>query len=135
MRHYGRMSNSFDLNEHPVIAFVPTRDPDRARTFYRDLLGLRLTSEQLPFALVFEAHGIMLRITVVEELTPPPYTSLGWEVPNIDDAVAALTQKGVEFERYPNMIQDELGIWAAPGGSRVAWFRDPDGNTLSLTQQ
>jgi catechol 2,3-dioxygenase-like lactoylglutathione lyase family enzyme len=129
------MPTGFDLNEHPVVAFVPTRDPDRARAFYRDLLGLRLTAELLPFALVFDAHGIMLRITVVKELTPPPYTSLGWEVPNIEEAVATLTQKGVKFERYPNMTQDERGIWAAPGGSRVAWFRDPDGNTLSLSQR
>jgi catechol 2,3-dioxygenase-like lactoylglutathione lyase family enzyme len=128
------MSNGFDLNEHPVIAFVPTRDPDRARAFYRDLLGLRLTLEQLPFALVFDAHGIMLRVIVVKELTPPSYTTLGWEVPNIEHAVATLKEKGVQFERYPNMSQDQLGIWTAPGGSKIAWFRDPDGNTLSLSQ-
>ena len=82
------MANGFNLNEHPLIAFVPTRDPDRARTFYRDLLGLRVTSEQLPFALVFDAHGIMLRVTVVKELTPPPYTKLGWEVADRQEAVA-----------------------------------------------
>src|SRR3982750_984505 len=85
------MDNGFELNEHPLIAFVPTRDPDRARAFYRDLLGLRLISEQLPFALVFDARGVVLRVTVVKELTPPPYTALGWEVPNIEDAVASLT--------------------------------------------
>jgi len=127
-------NNRFELNEHPLIAFVPTRDPDRARAFYRDLLGLRLISEQLPFALVFDAHGVMLRVTVVKELTPPPYTALGWEVPNIEDAVASLTAKGLQFERYPNMNLDQLGIWTAPDGSKVAWFRDPDGNTLSLSQ-
>src|SRR5881227_3240710 len=73
--HDWGMDNGFELNEHPLIAFVPTRDPDRARAFYRDLLGLRLISEQLPFALVFDAHGVMLRVTVVNELTPPPYTA------------------------------------------------------------
>ena len=129
------MAKIFDLSEHAPIAFVPTRDPDRARAFYRDLLGLHLTSEQLPFALVFDAHGIMLRVTVVRELAPAPYTTLGWQVPKIEDAVESLTEKGIQFERYPNMSQDELGIWTAPGGSKVAWFRDPDGNTLSLSQQ
>ncbi len=128
------MSSGFDLNGYPVVAFIPTLNPDRAKAFYRDVLGLRLTAEQLPFALVFDAHGITLRVTVVNELTPPPYTALGWEVPNIRGAVMALTQKGARFERYPNMTQDELGIWIAPGGTRVAWFRDPDGNILSLSQ-
>jgi|SRR5689334_12731015 catechol 2,3-dioxygenase-like lactoylglutathione lyase family enzyme len=128
------MANEFNLNQHSLIAFVPTRDPDRAKAFYRDQLGLRLTSEQLPFALVFDAHGIMLRVTVVKELTPPPYTVLGWEVADIQEAVATLAKKGIQFERYPNMSQDQLGIWTAPGGSKIAWFRDPDGNTLSLSQ-
>ena len=77
----------------------------------------------------------MLRVTVVNELTPPPSTALGWEVPKIEDAVARLTEKGLQFERYPNMNLDQLGIWTAPGGSKIAWFRDPDGNTLSLSQQ
>ena len=128
------MANDFELKGHPLIAFVPTRDPDRARTFYRDLLGLHLASEQLPFALVFDAHGTMLRVIVVKELTPPPCTTLGWEVPDIQEAAATLAQKGIQFERFPNMNQDHLGIWTAPGGSKVAWFRDPDGNTLSLSQ-
>jgi catechol 2,3-dioxygenase-like lactoylglutathione lyase family enzyme len=128
------MVTGFDLRQHPVVAFVPTLNPDGAKAFYCDVLGLQLTSEQLPFALVFDAHGIMLRVIVVQELTPPPYTTLGWEVPNIQEAVAGLAAKGVQFVRYPNMSQDENGIWTAPGGSRVGWFRDPDGNTLSLSQ-
>ena len=128
------MANDFQLNEHPLIAFVPTCDAHRAKTFYRDVLGLRLASEQLPFALVFDAHGTMLRVVVVKELTPPPYTTLGWEVADIQDAVATLAARGIQFQRYPNMNQDHLGIWTAPGGSKVAWFRDPDGNTLSLSQ-
>lgn len=129
------MANDFELNAHPLVAFVPTRDPDRARTFYRDLLGLHLAYEQLPFALVFDAHGVMLRVIVVKELTPPPYTTLGWEVPDIQSAVATFAAKGIEFQKYPNLTHDALGIWTAPGGAKVAWFRDPDGNTLSLSQQ
>jgi catechol 2,3-dioxygenase-like lactoylglutathione lyase family enzyme len=134
MRNDMRMDPAFDLNQHSVVAFVPTLDPDRARAFYRDVLGLHLTAEQLPFALVFDAHGTMLRVTVVRELTPPPYTTLGWEVPNLQDAVRNLAAKGIHFERYPGMSQDELGIWTAPESSQIAWFRDPDGNTLSLSQ-
>jgi predicted enzyme related to lactoylglutathione lyase len=128
------MNSGFDLSENPLIAFIPTRDAERARAFYRDLLGLCLTSDQLPFALVFDAHGIMLRVTVVNELTPPPYTTLGWNVPDIQQALANLTNRGIQFVRYPNMSQDQFGIWTSPAGSKIAWFRDPDGNTLSLSQ-
>jgi catechol 2,3-dioxygenase-like lactoylglutathione lyase family enzyme len=128
------MSVRFNLSEHPLIAFLPSRDAERALSFYRDLLGLRLISEQLPFALVFDAHGIMLRVTVINELMPPSYTTLGWSVPNIEDAVTGLTERGIQFVRYPKMSQDQLGIWTSPGGSKVAWFRDADGNTLSLSQ-
>lgn len=126
--------SSFDLKEHPVIAFVATCDPARALAFYRDQLGLPLMSDQLPFALVFDAHGIMLRVTAVKELTPARYTVLGWEVPDIENALTGMQQKGVRFETYPGMNQDALGIWTAPGGAKIAWFRDPDGNTLSLSQ-
>ena len=116
------------------MAFVPTRDPDRARKFYRDTLGLPLVSEELPFALVFDVKGTMLRVTVVEKLNPPPFTVLGWQVPDITIAAKTLQNAGVTFERYPGMPQDELGIWTSPSGAKVAWFKDPDGNTLSLSQ-
>ncbi|MDQ2773408.1 MAG: VOC family protein [Acidobacteriota bacterium] len=128
------MSKMFQLNEHPIIAFVATRDPARAKQFYGETLGLRLVSEELPFALVFDAHGTMLRVTVVRELTAAAYTVLGWRVTDISVAANGLRGVGVEFERYPGMQQDELGIWTAPGGSKIAWFRDPDGNTLSISE-
>lgn len=128
------MTKSFDLQDQPIIAFVATRNPDRAREFYRDQLGLRLTWDELPFALVFDAHGIMLRVTVVKDLVAALHTVMGWLVPDLEVAVRGLQEKGVRFERYPNMNQDDLGIWTAPGGTRVAWFRDPDGNILSLSQ-
>jgi predicted enzyme related to lactoylglutathione lyase len=128
-------NDKFELIDHSIIAFVPTRDADRARTFYRDVLGLALIQEQLPFALVFDAHGVMLRVTLVNELTPPSHTILGWNVPDIENAATTLAARGVTFLRYPNMPQDQLGIWTSPGGARVAWFSDPDGNTLSLSQE
>ncbi len=128
------MTNQFQLAQQNVIAFVATRDPGRAKKFYRDTLGLPLVSEELPFALVFDANGIMLRVTVVEKLSSAPYTMLGWQVRNITVAVEALRKTGVEFQLFPGMPQDDLGIWTAPGGAKVAWFRDPDGNTLSVSQ-
>jgi hypothetical protein len=86
------------------------------------------------FALVFDAHGVMLRVARVHELTPAPYTVLGWKVADISAAVKELQIRGVAFERYEGLDQDELGIWKSPGGAKVAWFKDPDRNTLSLTQ-
>jgi catechol 2,3-dioxygenase-like lactoylglutathione lyase family enzyme len=116
------------------MAFVGVRDPERAKAFYRDTLGLHLVTEQLPFALVFDAHGIMLRVSIVQEVAAAPYTVLGWEVPDIAAAVEELTSAGVAFERFPGMNHDKLGVWKSPGGAHVAWFKDPDGNLLSLTQ-
>jgi catechol 2,3-dioxygenase-like lactoylglutathione lyase family enzyme len=128
------MTKQFQLREQRLIAFVATRDPDRAKKFYRDTLGLGLMSEELPFALVFDAHGTMLRVTIVTELKPAGYTVLGWQAANIVAAARSLQENGVQFERYQGMQQDELGIWTAPGGAKVAWFKDPDGNTLSISQ-
>jgi catechol 2,3-dioxygenase-like lactoylglutathione lyase family enzyme len=128
------MPKQFRLNEHPIIAFVATRDPARARQFYGDKLGFRLVSEEMTFALVFDAHGTMLRVTVVKELTAAGYTVLGWQVTNISVAAKSLRRAGIEFERYAGMEQDELGIWTSPGGGKVAWFKDPDGNTLSISE-
>jgi len=121
------------LQSEKLVAFVPIRDADRARAFYCATLGLRLVSEDR-FALVFEIDGTPLRATLVGEFQPQRFTVLGWQV---DDAAATarrLSAAGVRFERYPGMEQDELGLWSAPGGARVAWFRDPDGNVLSITQ-
>ncbi len=121
------------LGNCKLIAFVSTKNPDRAKVFYGDVLGLRLVEDN-PFALVFDAAGTMLRVSKVHELTPAPYTVLGWKVPDIRAAVQHVISHGGKFERYPGMPQDELGIWTTPGGDYVAWFKDPDGNTLSLTQ-
>jgi catechol 2,3-dioxygenase-like lactoylglutathione lyase family enzyme len=121
------------LAEHALIAFVATRNPERARRFYQEVLGLRLVADE-PSALVFDAHGTVLRVQKVSELSPHPFTTLGWRVPDIDAATAALEQRGVRFESYPGLDQNERGVWTSPGGARVAWFKDTDGNTLSLTQ-
>ncbi len=128
------MAEQFELAKQNVIVFIPTCNSARATEFYRDRLGLRLISEELPFAVVFDANGIMLRITIVKELIPAPYTVLGWRVPDVARAASALHKAGVKLERYPGMQQDELGIWTAPGGTKVAWFKDPDGNTLSVSE-
>lgn len=128
------MSKQFRLAEQCILTFVPSTDPDRARKFYRDKLGLRLIREDLPFALVFDVGGITLRVTIVENLKPAPFTVFGWQVPNVAAAVEALEKMGVRFQRYPGMQQDEQGIWTSPGGAKIAWFKDLDGNTLSLSQ-
>ena len=121
------------LQSQPIIAFVATTDPKRAKAFYAETLGLRLVSED-DFALTFDAGGTMLRVAVVQTLQPAGYTVLGWIVPDIVKAVQELVQRGVTFRRYEGMPQDPLGIWSSPSGARVAWFSDPQGNTLSLTE-
>lgn len=121
------------LGSAELVAFVSTAEPGRAREFYAARLGLRLVEES-PFALVFDAHGTMLRVTLVPDVVAAPYTVLGWTVPDIAAAIQHLAREGVEFDTYEGMGQDELAIWTSPGGAKVAWFRDPDGNTLSLTQ-
>ena len=121
------------LNAADLIAFVSTARPEAAIAFYRDALGLALVADE-PFALVFDVRGVMLRVTKVDAVQPAPYTVLGWHVADIRAAVEALGARGVAFERYPGMPQDELGIWTSPSGARIAWFGDPDGNVLSLTQ-
>jgi catechol 2,3-dioxygenase-like lactoylglutathione lyase family enzyme len=115
-----------------IVAFVGTRNPDRAKHFYQGTLGLTLVYED-NFALVFDVRGTMLRVTKVPELTPAKFTVLGWQVNDIVTAVRDLQIAGVTFERY-DFPQDELGIWTAPGGAKVAWFKDPDDNVLSLSQ-
>jgi catechol 2,3-dioxygenase-like lactoylglutathione lyase family enzyme len=117
-----------------VMAFVATARPDEALVFYRDALGLRFI-EDSPFALVFETSGRMLRVQKLPEpFTPAPGTVLGWKVADIRGAIAGMAGRGIVFSRYPGLPQDELGIWRTPSGDEVAWFADPDGNTLSLTQ-
>jgi catechol 2,3-dioxygenase-like lactoylglutathione lyase family enzyme len=121
------------LGDHNIIAFIATGDAERARQFYEDVLGLRCI-EDTPFALVFEARGTMLRIQKLSAFKPAPHSVLGWSVPDIEAIIRELRDKGVRFERFAEMAQDELGVWSAPSGAKVAWFKDPDGNILSLTQ-
>jgi catechol 2,3-dioxygenase-like lactoylglutathione lyase family enzyme len=116
-----------------LIGFIPTTDFPRAVTFYQDILGLPLL-EQTPFALVFGVNTGTLRVTLVPELHAAPYTVIGWVVEDIVDTVFELTSKGVSFVWYAGIDQDESGIWRTPAGELVAWFHDPDGNTLSLTE-
>jgi predicted enzyme related to lactoylglutathione lyase len=121
------------LADKELKAFVPTVKPELAKAFYRDVLGLKLLSED-NYALEFDANGTLLRVIIVPELTPHPFTAVGWNVDDIASVIKSLNAKGVFCERYGFFEQDELGIWIAPGGSKVAWFKDPDGNTLSLTE-
>ena len=121
------------LSQASVITFVATANPRAAREFYEGILGLPFV-EDSPFALVFDLHGTMLRIHKVKQVVQTTYTDLGWQVADIKAAVQELTAAGVTFERFDGMPQDELGIWATPDGSAVAWFKDPDGNTLSIAQ-
>jgi hypothetical protein len=121
------------LADKKLKAFIPTVDPAKARNFYMNILGLKLLSED-NYALEFDSNGTILRITTVDKLTPHPFTVLGWNVRNIVQMIELLISKGVVFEKYEFMEQDKLGIWTSPGGAKVAWFKDQDGNLLSLTE-
>jgi catechol 2,3-dioxygenase-like lactoylglutathione lyase family enzyme len=129
------MSKDSILGANKIVAFVHITDWARARAFYEDVLGLRLVEEEKPFALVFDANGIMLRVTPGGKHKPASGTVLGWEVESIERTVERLTAAGVIFLRYPGLNDnDPLGIWTSPSGARIAWFHDPDGNVLSLTE-
>lgn len=115
------------------VAFVATTDLAAARTFYADTLGLEFVAEE-PAALVFRlAHGF-LRVTAFADHLPPGHTVLGWIVDDIDDAVARLGDRGIACERFEGFPQNGAGIATFPNGDRVAWFRDPAGNVLSVTE-
>jgi catechol 2,3-dioxygenase-like lactoylglutathione lyase family enzyme len=122
------------LTAAKVVCFVATARPAESRRFYQGVLGLSMM-EDGPFAVVFDVNGTELRVQKVQSVSPPPYTALGWQVRDIEAMARRLNEQGVALERFDGLLQDELGIWAAPGGARVAWFKDPDGNTLSLTQR
>ena len=121
------------LGSTDIVAFVPIRDSEKARAFYEGVLGLRFRKDD-GFALVFEANGTMLRAAKMKDFTPAQFTVLGWQVTGIEKVVRALQNKGVHFETFGFFKQDELGIWTAPTGDKVAWFKDPDGNILSVSQ-
>ncbi|MBI3838630.1 MAG: VOC family protein [Planctomycetia bacterium] len=121
------------LNASKLVCFAATANPTKALEFYRDTLGLPLVDHS-PFAIVFDSNGTMLRVQKVQDLSPVNYTVLGWQVDDIRVTIEQLTARGVRFERYDGMAQNTQGIWTPPDGSRVAWFKDPDGNALSLTE-
>jgi len=121
------------LDSSDVVAFAAAADLDRARAFYEGVLGLHLV-EQTPYACVFNANGTMLRITAVPDVIRTGYTVLGWRVADIGEVTGELRREGVAFIRYEGLEQDDNAVWTTPAGDMVAWFADPDGNTLSLTQ-
>jgi catechol 2,3-dioxygenase-like lactoylglutathione lyase family enzyme len=121
------------LGSSDLVAFAASADLPRARVFYEQVLGLPVV-EQNDFACVFDANGTMLRVTPVREVSPAGYTVLGWRVADIEAVVRGLSARGVAFSRFDGMEQDDNHIWTSPGGDKVAWFTDPDGNILSLTQ-
>ena len=121
------------LGNCDVMAFVATIQPARARAFYCDVLGLHFDEEN-PFAVVVKAANAIVRIEKAPAFTPLPFTVLGWIVEDVETAAKELQTRGVKFERFEGITQDSLGIWNSPSGARVCWFKDPDGNILSLTQ-
>jgi len=120
------------LGSTDLVAFVPTKDAEKAKAFYVDLLGLRFVKDD-GFAMVLDANGIMVRVARAQ-FTPAPFTILGWQVGDIEQIARSLQEKGVQFERFGFFEQDSLGIWTAATGDKVAWFKDPDGNILSISQ-
>ncbi len=121
------------LTTSDVIAFAPTTDLARARSFYETTLGLSVVDENA-YACVFDAHGTMLRLTLVAVVARAGYTVLGWRVTDMGQVVSRLESVGVVFARYDGMEQDAHGVWTTAQGDRIAWFTDPDGNILSLTE-
>ena len=128
-----RMTAPSRLRFQKLVAMVATRDAVRAKAFHGGTLGLPLVRED-QFALVFEAQGTALRVSIVPDLAPAKYTVLGWEVADIAATAKELEDAGVKLEQYGFKGQDQTGIWTSPSGARVAWFKDPDGNVLSVTQ-
>jgi predicted enzyme related to lactoylglutathione lyase len=121
------------LKSASLVGFVATAHPEDAKRFYEHVLGLAL-AEDGPYAMVFKAGGNTVRVQKVQQVQPAPYTVLGWSVADIRASVEAMATRGLVFERYAGLLQDEHAIWRTPDGSSVAWFRDPDGNILSLTE-
>lgn len=116
-----------------MVGFIPTKDYDKARAFYEGKLGFEFVSLD-QYALVMNAGGLMIRIAKVPNFTPLQGTILGWQVENIQSVASWLRDRGVPLEKYPFVQDRELGIWTTPNGDRVAWFKDPDGNILSISQ-
>jgi catechol 2,3-dioxygenase-like lactoylglutathione lyase family enzyme len=115
------------------IAFLATAHAEQALHFYQDILGLTLL-EDSPFALVFSDAAQMLRVQKVRDHSPAPHTVHGWQVSDIEAEIRQLASRGAQFIRYEHLDQCPLAIWTSPDGNKVAWFKDPSGNNLSLTQ-
>ncbi|HYA34345.1 MAG TPA: VOC family protein [Candidatus Binataceae bacterium] len=129
------MAPDAGMGSYPLVAFVAATDGDRAKDFYGNRLGLRLTLENLPFALFYDAHGVSLHVQLVREMKPAPYTVLGWDVQDIARTIEDLAAVGITPERFAGLEQDELGVWTSPTSkAKVAWFKDPDGNVLSIAE-
>ena len=129
----GKRRAQLMLKKNDSVTFLATRNPAESRAFYEDKIGLTLISEE-HFALMFDLKGHRLRITKVNELTPAKHTVLGWHVSDVAAMIRHLMASGVVFEQFDEMDQDQLGMWTSPSGAKVAWFKDPDGNSLSITQ-
>jgi catechol 2,3-dioxygenase-like lactoylglutathione lyase family enzyme len=121
------------LTRNRIMAFIPSSDLDRSRKFYQHTLGMRVLYQD-DFAVALISNGVMIRVTQVGKFEPYKFTIFGWEVSDIERAVKKLKSKKIEFLHFGMPDQDESGIWTAPSGARIAWFSDPDGNNLSLTQ-
>jgi len=122
------------LNQAKLSAFLPTTDAGRSRNFFEHGLGLRFLQDD-GFALLFDANGTSLRISRVPPgFVPAPFTVLGWEVIDMDATLKGLAKSGIEPLRYPFLTQDGRGVCTFETGDQVAWFHDPDGNTLSIAQ-
>ncbi len=120
-------------NTRRPVSFIATDQPEAAQGFYSDVIGLELR-EATPFALVFCDGSHVLRVQIVSDLEPVQYTVHGWTVLNIAEEIGVLSKKGVRFQRFEHLDQDALGIWTTPDGNKIAWFKDPSGNILSLTE-
>jgi catechol 2,3-dioxygenase-like lactoylglutathione lyase family enzyme len=116
-----------------LMGFLFTKDYDQARAFYEGKLGFQFLSQD-QFALAMRAGANMIRIAKIPDFAPARATVLGWEVADIEAMVSWLKGRGVTFESYPFIQDQKTGIWTAPGGDRIAWFKDPDGNVLSVSQ-
>lgn len=120
-------------NSRQPISFIATDKPEAAKIFYTEVVGLEL-KEATPFALVFQDGPHVLRVQIVDALEPVGYTVHGWQVTSIMDEIGLLVSRGAYFQRFEQLDQDASAIWTTPRGDKIAWFKDPSGNTLSLTE-
>lgn len=121
------------LETSQAVAFLPSEDLDRSERFFRDVLGLPLVSRS-PYASVYAIGAAALRVAKVDGLRPQPFTVFGWLVRDLRTVIEELRERGTLVLRYPELDQDDQGVWTSPNGDLVVWFHDPDSNVLSLTQ-